>query len=383
MEFAQYSETQFGKPIETIGRHGYVCYLPNQVPRRLELPTSTVKLLADAEGALGRLAGAGRLLPNPDLIISPYLLREALSSTRIEGTQASMAEVFESGVTGDPSSPDVEEVLNYVNAMKSGLRRLKELPISVRLLKEIHSELMAGVRGRELQPGEVRTTQNRIGPSDSTIQTAPYVPPPPEELGQLLSDWERFANEETDLPLLIQDALLHSQFETIHPFLDGNGRLGRLIVVFFLVAKGRLPAPLLYVSAYLETHRDRYYEALQAMRLDGDPIGWLELFLTAVDTQANDAVLRAEKIIDTREKYRERVSAIGSPNIHGVVELISINPFVTAAAVEAKLQVSRPTALRLLRKFEDLGILTERDEGSRGQRRYVAREMLDAVTSES
>jgi len=341
-----------------------------------------VRLLADAEGALGQLAGVGRLLPNPDLLIRPYLLREALSSTRIEGTQASMVEVLEADAAGEVPSPDIEEVVNYVAAMSSGLERLETLPISTRLLRAIHHELMAGVRGQELAPGKLRSTQNWIGPTGSTIETAPFVPPPPEELGDLLADWERFANEKTDLPLLIQDALLHSQFETIHPFLDGNGRLGRLIVVFFLVARGRLPAPLLYLSAYLETHRTEYYDSLQAMRERGDPIPWLDLFLTATRTQANDAVGRAERIIDVRERFREAAGGMSSPNAFGVVELICVNPVVTAKAVEGRLGVSRPTALRLLKAMEAQGLLTEAAEGARGQRRYIAQEMMEAVTGD-
>lgn len=341
-----------------------------------------MRLLADAEGALGQLAGVGRLLPNPNLLIRPYLLREALSSTRIEGTQASMADVLEADVSGETPNPDVEEVVNYVGAMRTGLERLRELPISTRLLREIHRELMVGVRGEQLAPGELRRTQNWVGPPGSTIETAPFVPPPPEELADLLADWERFANEETELPLLIQDALLHSQFETIHPFLDGNGRLGRLIVVFFLVARGRLPAPLLYLSAYLETHRSDYYAALQRMREAGDAVPWLDLFLTAVRTQAGDAVIRTDRIIGVRERYREVAGAMASPNAFGIVELACVNPIVTAKAVEDHLGVSRPTALRLMRKMSDLGVLSETAEGARGQRRYVAREMMDAVTGD-
>lgn len=342
-----------------------------------------MRLLADAEGALGQLAGVGRLLPNPDLLIRPYLLREALSSTRIEGTQASMADVLEAGVSGEPPNPDVEEVTNYVGAMRTALERLRELPISARLLREIHRELMVGVRGEQLAPGELRRTQNWVGPPGSTIETAPFVPPPPEELADLLADWGRFANEETELPLLIQDALLHSQFETIHPFLDGNGRLGRLIVVLFLVAHDRLPAPLLYLSAYLETHRSDYYRALQRIREAGDPVPWLNLFLTAVRTQAGDAVARAGRIIEIRERYRELAGAMASPNALGAVELACVNPIVTAKTVEDHLGVSRPTALRLLSKMCELGVLSEATEGPRGQRRYVAQEMMDAVTGDA
>jgi len=382
MEADHYSATSFGRPRRVGGRNSYVAYYPAPIPREIELPSATVGLLADAECALGQLAGVGRLLPNPDLLIRPYLLREALSSTRIEGTQASMVEVLEADAGGEVRSEDVNEVVNYVVAMRKGLDRLAELPISTRLIREIHGELMVGVRGQELSPGELRTSQNWVGPSSSTIATAPFVPPPPEELGALLSDWERFANEELEMPVLVQDALLHAQFETIHPFLDGNGRLGRLVVVFFLVARGRLPSPLLYLSAYLETHRSDYYAALQSIREEGDPTPWLDLFLTAVRSQAEDGVTRAARILETRESYRARTQGMGSPNAAGLVEMVCVNPIVTAKAVENGLGVSRPTALRLLMAMERHGVLEQVSPGARGQRRYVAREIMGVVTGD-
>lgn len=268
---------------------------------------------------LGRLLAestrsVGRLVPNPDLLIRPYLLREAVSSTRIEGTRTTIGEVLDVDAAGTRPGVDVEEVVNYVEAMRWGVERLDQLPISTRLLREMHRRLMAGVRGRDLAPGEFRTTQNWIGPPGSTVESAPFVPPPPAELPDLLGDWERFAHEEPGMPLLVQNALLHAQFETIHPFLDGNGRLGRLLLVFFLVARGRLPAPLLYLSAYLERNRDDYYRALQSLREEGDAVAWVEIFLAAVETQARDAVQRAERIIDLRERYREAASSLGTPN---------------------------------------------------------------------
>lgn len=364
------------------GRHGYVAFIPAPIPRELEIPAATVRLLADAEGALGQLAGISRLLPNPELLIRPYLLREALSSTRIEGTQASMVDVLEADASGEQPSEDVVEVINYVTAMRAGLDRLRELPISVRLLREMHCELMVGARGEHLAPGELRRSQSWVGPAGSTLETAPFVPPPADELAELLTDWERFANEKPELPLLIQNALLHAQFETIHPFLDGNGRLGRLIIVFFLIARGRLTAPLLYLSAYLESRRDAYYAALQTIREAGDPLPWIDLFLTAVRTQASDAVVRAGRIIDTRERYRELAGATASPNAYGIIELICMSPIVTTHAVEQELGVSRPTALRLLSRMSELGVLDEMATGARGQRRYVAREMMDAVSGD-
>jgi len=379
MEMDRYSHSSFGRGRRTPGRHGYVAYFPGEIPRRLDLPTATVALLAETESALGQLAAVGRLVPNPDLLIRPYLLREAVSSTRIEGTQATIGEVLDADATGIGPSADIEEVVNYVAAMRNGLGRLGRLPLSIRLLCEMHGLLMAGVRGRDLAPGEVRTTQNWIGPAGSTIESAPFVPPPPAELPELLSDWERFAHEEPEMPLLVQNALLHAQFETIHPFLDGNGRLGRLMLVFFLVVRGRLPAPLLYLSAYLDENRDAYYASLQAIREKGDAIPWIDLCLIAIQTQSTDAVQRAERIVALRERYREAASALGTTNAFNLVDLICENPVVTTRSIESRLGVSRPTALRLLRRMEEQGVLTEAEQGTRGQRRYVARELMDAV----
>jgi Fic family protein len=382
MDLARHPLTSFGEGRRTPGKNGYVAYFPASIPRALELPAATVRLLADAEGALGQLSGIGRLLPNPDLLIRPYLLREALSSTRIEGTQASIVEVIETNATGEAPNPDVEEVINYVIAMRQGLKRLKELPLSTRLLCEMHGKLMSGVRGRELSPGTVRTSQNWIGAPGSTIKTAQFVPPPPSELAMLLADWERFAHEQPEMPLLVQDALLHSQFETIHPFLDGNGRLGRLLLVFFLVSRDKLSAPLLYLSAYLERKRQDYYDALQAIHETGDAIPWIELFLTAVKTQAGDAVQRSQRIIELRERYRQSAASIGTANAAALVELICQIPIVTTKSIENSLGISRPTALRLLGRMEDEGVLSAMPAGARGQKRYVAHALMEAVTSD-
>jgi Fic family protein len=376
---ANYPSTEFGSAKRTSGRHGYVAYFPRPMPRVLDLPGSTVMVLADAEAALGQLAAVGGLLPNPDLLVRPYLLREAVSSTRIEGTQATIGEVLDADAAGTTPGADVEEVVNYVEAMRRGTERLDEVRISSRLLREMHERLMAGVRGRELAPGEFRATQNWIGPAGSTIESAPFVPPPPYELPELLSDWERFANEEPELPLLVQDALLHAQLETIHPFLDGNGRLGRLMLVFFLVARNRLPAPLLYLSAYLERNRDAYYAALQALRESGDPLPWIDLFLTSVRTEAVDAVGRAGHIIALRDRYLEAAASLGTPNALSLVDLICENPVVTTRSIENRLGVSRPTALRLLRRMEERGVLSEQAAGARGQRRYVADDLRTVV----
>ena len=266
--------------------------------------------------------------------------------------------------------------------MSLGIDRLRELPLSTRLVREMHRTLMAGVRGRELAPGELRASQNWIGAPGSTIETAQFVPPPPDELAALLADWERFAHEKPEMPLLVQNALLHSQFETIHPFLDGNGRLGRLLLVFFLLAKDRLSSPLLYLSAYLERKQRDYYDALGAIQETGDAIPWVELFLTAVKTQAADAVQRSQRIVELRERYRRAAASIGTANAAALAELICQNPIVTTRSIEGELGISRPTALRLLRRMEDEGMLSEAPAGARGQRRYVAEAMMDALAGD-
>ncbi len=382
MNIEDYASTMFGQARRTQGRHGYVAYFPASIPRSLDLAPELVLRLSDSEAALGTLSGVGRLLPNPHLLIRPYLLREALSSTRVEGTEVSLVDVLESEATVEPPSADVEEVLNYIEALEWGLSMLDRLPVGIRLIRGMHARLLAGVRGRERTPGEFRTSQNWIGATRSTIETARFVPPPPAELPTLLADWERFANQGAGLPLLIQNALLHYQFETLHPFLDGNGRLGRLLIVFLLIERGRLPAPLLYLSSYFERDRQRYYEALQTVRENGDISPWFELFLDAVKTESSDAVTRAGRIVELRELYRSAAGNIASSNGMALVDLVCEQPIVSSRTVEARLHVTRPTALKLMRQLEDLGVLQPTGEGPRGQRRYVAGELMAAILDE-
>ncbi|MDQ6775610.1 MAG: Fic family protein [Actinomycetota bacterium] len=379
MEASEYPPTPFGEARSTSGPHAYVAYFPARLPRAFELPARLVGLLADAEAALGRLAGVGQLLPSPHLLIRPYLLREAVASTMIEGTQASLAEIFELGAAGEAPNADVEEVLAYVDAMEWAVTEAPRLPLSNRMLLEIHRRLLSGVHGAGRRPGEFRASQNWIGRPGSTLNTASFVPPPPDAVVPALADWERFANEEPDMPVLVQDALLHAQFETIHPFLDGNGRLGRLLLVLFLIIRGRVSAPLLYLSAGIERQRDRYYAALRATRTDGDALPWIELFLDVVRSQSIDAVARAELIVALTERYRATAAGLGSNNALQVVDLMCENPIVTTRLIEARLGVARPTALRLLRQLERAGLLNEAAHGLRGQRRYVARELMDVL----
>ena len=382
MDKSRFQSTIFGSAERTFGPHGYVAYFPNPIPRQIEISTENVAAMADAEAALGRLAGVGRLLPNPQLMVGPYLRREALASTRIEGTQASLTDVYDAEAGTIPIGPDVEEVVNYVAAIETDLDSLKSIPISMRLLREMHVTILAGVRGSERRPGEIRTSQNWIGAPGASIETATFVPPPPDRLGGLLDDLESFVHENPSLPPLIQTALVHYQFETIHPFLDGNGRLGRLLIVFLLVTRGRLPAPLLYISPYFEHRRDTYYEALQGVRERGDINAWLSLFFEAIDTQATDAVRRAEKLMDLRERYRVLVRERTRGSANDLVDLAFEQPILTAAVVESRLNISRPSALTALNHLLDLGLLSETSEGPHGRFRWKADEILDVLTEE-
>lgn len=306
-----------------------------------------------------------------------------MASTRIEGTQASLAEVFDAEASEQPFDAHIEEVVNYVLAMQAGLDRLRTLPVSTRLIREMHAVILSGVRGRERQPGELRKTQNWIGPSDATIETATFVPPPPDEVGGLLADFERFVHEEPRLPPLVQAALLHYQFETIHPFFDGNGRLGRLLIVFFLVVRDRLPEPLLYLSPYFERRRDLYYEALQAVRETGGFDGWLALFLNAVRVQATDAVARAERLMDLRESYREAVRTSSRGAANQLVDLAFEHPILTSNIVEKRLAISRPSALAALRVLAELDIVQTGQAGPRRRSRWRAHAILHVLTDET
>jgi Fic family protein len=382
VELDRYADTAFGRPGRTPGQHGYVAYLPRPIPRALDLDGAVVRQLADAESALGRLAGAGRLLPYPHVLVGPYLRREAVSSARIEGTQASLIDVFEAEADERPLDADLEEVVNYLQAMAAGLARLATLPLSVRLIREMHAVVLDGVRGRDRQPGELRTSQNWIGRPGATLEEAAFVPPPPEVMGPLLDDWERFVHDGSDLPPLVEAALLHYQFETIHPFLDGNGRLGRLLIVFFLVLRDRLPHPLLYLSPYFEARRDEYYDRLQGVRERGDIAGWLGFFLRGIDVQATDALHRAERLTDLREDYRARVQEAYRSKAIVLLDLAFEQPILTTRLVERRLEVTRPSSLRLLRQLEELEILVEAPAGLRGQHRWRAPAILDGLASD-
>ncbi|MDQ3757396.1 MAG: Fic family protein [Actinomycetota bacterium] len=334
-------------------------------------------LLSEADRALGRLAGAGRLLPNPHILVRPYVAREALASSRIEGTQASLSDIFDATARG-AAEGDVRKVTNYIDALDWGLARLATLPLSMRLLREMHERLMAGVRGEERRPGQVRTSPNWIGSPDNRPETAVFVPPPVDAMQDALTDWERFVNDEVPIPPLVKCALLHYQFETIHPFLDGNGRLGRLLIVLFMIEEGLMSAPLLYVSSYFETHRSEYYDRLQLVRERGQIDEWLQFFFKAVALQAKDAVSRAERLADLRETYRQITSRTRS-RAREVVELLFENPVVTVGYVAGRLRMTPQGANNLLDRLHDDGIVQGLTRIPGRSKRWVAHSILEVL----
>lgn len=384
MDATKFVAPKWGHVISTLGAASYEAFVPESLPREIPLTAETVMRLSEADAALGRLAGSGRLLPNPHLLVNAYITREAVSSSRIEGTQASVTEVFDAVVTGETRRDDIREVRNYVEALQHGVRRLQvdDFPISLRLMLEMHKLLLRGVRGERATPGEFRRSQNWIDSPDNRPTTARFVPPPVDEMWQALDNWEKYLHDERPrLPLLIRCALLHYQFETIHPFLDGNGRLGRLFIVLYLMDRGRLPAPLLYLSGYFDRRKSDYYDRLQYVRERGEITEWLQFFLDGVAVQAADAVERAEQLSDLREDYRARLRGSWG-RAPEVVDLLFASPILTVRYVREQLGLSQPGATNLLRRLTDLGIVHELGSGSGVRHRWYSDEVIRVLDPE-
>jgi len=374
---ADFHAPEAGRVIRARG--GYHAFIPAPLPPKLAYDDDLVRVLSRADARLSELSGLGRHLPNPHLLIAPYVRREAVLSSRIEGTTTSLAELLLEEVAEGASrrSPaDVREVRNYVTALEYGVPRLRTLPLSLRLVRELHARLMRGVRGEHATPGEFRRSQNWIGIPRSTLETAVYVPPPPDHLMEVLGAWERFLHERDQMPELVQCALMHEQFEAIHPFLDGNGRVGRLLITLFLIQCGRLSQPLLYLSAYIERHRGEYYDRLQAVRTDGDWKDWLQFFLTGIEEIAREAVRHAGKLMDLRERWRGRLSHY--PKATQLIDALFVNPYMSVARAQRILKVSNPTARQTVARLEKLGMLSE-ITGREWGRLYLARPILRVI----
>ncbi|MEP7181389.1 MAG: Fic family protein [Betaproteobacteria bacterium] len=358
---------------------GAWAFVPAPLPPRIQYDPDLVLALSQADAALSELSGLGRQLPNPHLLIAPYVRREAVLSSRIEGTRATLSDLYadeiaDVGAARDDDT-DAREVRNYVIALEHGIQRLKRLPLSLRLVREIHGRLMAGVRGARKQPGEFRRNQNFIGAPGSTLQTATYVPPPPIPMAECLGAWERFLHDRS-MPELIQVALLHDQFEAIHPFLDGNGRVGRLLITLFLIERGRLSQPLLYLSAFIEAHRGDYYRHLQRTRTHCEWKPWLMYFLNGVRTMSAAGAAQARVLSDLREVYRARVA--GARNALALIDPLFENPFLDAKRAARLLEKSDPTARKAISALVAAGIIRETSGREWGQR-WVAEQLLRAI----
>lgn len=371
---ASFQSPEAGKVIRAPG--GYFAFVPSPLPPRIEYDDKLVLLLSRADAKLSELSGLGRLLPNPHLLIAPYVRKEAVLSSRIEGTKTDLSELFLDEAAkgeGEADPEDVREVRNYVTALEYGLKRIRSFPLSLRLVRELHGRLMRGVRGERATPGEFRRSQNWIGSSRSTIETATYVPPPVDEMHAALDAWERFLHERERLPDLIQCALMHEQFEAIHPFLDGNGRVGRLLITLFLIERGRLSQPLLYLSAFFEARREEYYELLQRVQTRGDWSAWLRYFLEGVAETASEGVGRSGKLMDLRERFRKKVAGRATPL--RLLDLLFTNPYVSVARAAKMLRVTAPTARQAVAELQRAGMLEEITGRSWG-RLYLAKPIL-------
>ncbi len=366
-----------GRKIRAAG--GYSAYVPAPLPPPLAWSAELAAALSAADRMVGRLAGEGRRLPNPHLLVRPFVRREAVLSSRIEGTQATLGELLaaEAGAAVERSPEDLREVGNYVVALEYGVERLQKLPPSLRLVRELHEKLMRGVRGDMATPGEFRRSQNWIGPPGATLAGASFVPPPPDQLMDCLGAWEGFLHDET-LPPLVHAALVHSQFEAIHPFLDGNGRVGRLLITLLLVAKEVLPAPLLYLSAWFEATRPEYYGRLSAVTERGEWEEWLAYFLTGVAGQADDALGRIRQIDALLSRWRERLATAPSRLPERALELFVENPYWTVGGLAERLGVAFTTAQRGIERLEAAGVVALTSESKRN-RVYCAGALLSIL----
>jgi Fic family protein len=364
-----------GRWVKTL--EGYRAFHPNVLPPAIEWTETLAVALANASTMVGKLAGEGRRLPNPHVLIRPFIRREAVFSSRIEGTQSTLGELLasEAGAAVERSPEDLREVGNYVVALEYGIERLKTLPLSLRLVRELHEKLMTGVRGQHATAGEFRRTQNWIGPPGATLAQASYVPPPPGSLGEHLAAWEKFLHDQM-LPPLIHAALAHYQFEAIHPFLDGNGRVGRLLITIELCERNVLPTPFLYLSAFFDATRTDYYGGLRGITEAGDWAGWLQYFLNGVARQAEDALSRAERTNKLLEQWRRKLASDSHAKAaFQMVDLLGANPFVTPRGAQQRLGLAYNTIMRAIGQLEKQAIVEEVSGGKR-DRVYCARKLL-------
>jgi len=383
MDPAKFKKEGAGKLL-SVGQEQWA-FVPNALPPKLESTWELSERISDADRALGELAGVARTIPNPHLLIGPFTRREAVLSSRIEGTQATLTELFsaEASARREGPSEGVHEVMNYVTALEYGLQRLKQLPVSLRLIRELHERLMKNVRGESLTPGEFRKAQNFIGPPGCKLENATYVPPPVPEMRDALDRFEKYLHEERrKLPPLVRLSLIHYQFEAIHPFWDGNGRVGRLLITLLLCSEGLLPQPLLYLSAYFERNRREYYRLLLDVSQSGNWIDWVEFFLNGVAEEARDAVARSNQLLALRQEYRKKLQTQKAPaRTLELMEMLFTEPVVTILGAKQRLKVTTPSAQQNVDKLVRAGIVRE-VTGKRRYRVYVAQKIMQIVEAD-
>jgi len=349
---------------------GYLAYVPAPLPPAppIAFDGDAIDLLSKADQALGKLDGVATFLPNPDLFVAMYVRKEALLSSQIEGIESTLDEVirFEEGEEQPEGKRlyDTTEVVNYVRALNYGIKRMAELPLSLRLIREIHAQLMRGARGNGKAPGEFRQSQNWIGAGGANLANATFVPPPVPEMKEALDNFEKFLHERrertdrTHYPVIVECALVHAQFETIHPFLDGNGRLGRLLIALLLNERGVLSRPLLYISLYLKEHRLEYYDRLTTIRRNGDWEAWMKFFLRGVEQSALEAVETAKKVVAFRDKAMRAATSLGSNELK-LLEFLFSHPLTDIQTAQKQLEVSYNTAAGAIGRLEKAGLLKE------------------------
>ena len=380
MDIEKFKNSPTGRLMKTA--RNYWAFIPNSLPPAGldKFSTELVRILSEADRGIGVLKSLSKLIPNPNLLVAPYVRKEAVQSSRIEGTQASLSDIFYYEASKEkPKQADVLEVLNYVRAMNHGLSRLKKLPLSLRLVKEIHLKLMEGVRGEKMKPGEFRTSQNWIGPPGCSLADATYIPPPVREMNKALGQWEKFLHSDNSIAPLIKCALMHYQFEAIHPFLDGNGRVGRLLITFYLYEKDYLKYPILYLSDFFERHRNEYYDLLLGVSQNGNWDAWLKYFIRGVAEQSKVAEETGYKILDLQKKYRQQLQKESvSMSVFQLLDMLFLNPFVSLPGVSDYLKITWPTAKASVERLVKLGILKE-VSGRKRSRIYCAEELLNIL----
>jgi len=375
-----FRNTSSGKVIRT--PKGYWAFVPAPLPPEFTWSSSLVSALAEAERHLSSLATLAGTLPSPYFLVQPFMRQEAVISSRIEGTRASLTDLYAYETTQlsflKPTA-DTLEVHNYVRALDFGLERLKTLPISLRLTREIHQKLMEGVRGERSTPGQFRRSQNFIGPPGCTLETAAYVPPPVEEMLTALDNLEKFIHAPSELPPLARAALIHYQFEAIHPFLDGNGRIGRLLIILLLCEWGLLPQPLLNLSAFFKANRESYYDHLLEVSQFGHWEKWLIFFINGVSSQSLDAITRIKRLLNLRDSFHEQLQdERAAARLIMALDVIFARPILTIRQMEAHLNVPYRTAQRYIKRFGEIGILHE-ITGQMRNRIYRADDILKAI----